>query len=261
MAAAALTARLITPRMARPASAAAGPLAFDKLGGPLVAICGLTGGAGTSTLALQLASRAAQDSGAPVLLTEQDARRPGLAAITGSTTPRALAALAREVADERPPADTFTELDDGPRLIAAAQAADVHADPVAVRSLLDDARTAHGLVIVDCGTHWTKDEPVLECATHVIWTIAATATAAMRGTLALETIAPPAGRAREILAATCVRPGRGVSVRTMRRLAAARCERLVLVPYDDGVARDARHISNATAHALAAIGAVLRRDA
>lgn len=261
MAPAALTARILPMRPMRRAETAPGALAFDALGGPLVAICGLTGGAGTSTIALQLATQAAQDSDAPVLLTEQDARRPGLAAITGSATPRALAALARELAHERPPADAFTELDHGLRLIAAARAADLHADPAAVRSLLDEARTAHGLVVVDCGTQWGRDDPVLQRATHVIWTVPATATAAMRATLALDTIAPPTGRAREVLAAVSVRPGRGVSVRTMRRLSAARCERLVLVPYDDAVARDARHISNATSHALAAIGAVLRKDA
>src|SRR5436305_1368767 len=41
-------------------------LAFERLGGPLVAVCGLAGGAGTTTLALALARQAARESALPV---------------------------------------------------------------------------------------------------------------------------------------------------------------------------------------------------
>jgi MinD-like ATPase involved in chromosome partitioning or flagellar assembly len=260
MGAAALTVRIPMAIGVRGARAASCGLAFDALGGPLVAICGLTGGAGTSTLALVLARQAARDSSAPVLLTEHDAQRPGLAALAGRATPRPLVALARDLAHRRPPVDTFAELADGLRLIAAAPHAELQVDATAVHSLLDQARAAHGLVVVDCGTHWTKHSPVLDRATHVIWTLAATATASARAALAFDTIAPAPGQAREALAAVCVRPDRAVTVRALRRLAAGRCDRLVVFPHDQNVAHDPEHVGPAALHALTALGAVLRRD-
>src|SRR5215207_10219947 len=97
MGAAAIAARIARPRTARRDNAPVCGLAFNELGGPLVALCGLAGGAGTSTLALLLARQAAAESSAPVLLTEADPLRPGLAALTGCATPRPLIALAREL--------------------------------------------------------------------------------------------------------------------------------------------------------------------
>jgi MinD-like ATPase involved in chromosome partitioning or flagellar assembly len=258
--AAALTARIPLAIGSRNARAASCGLAFEALGGPLVAICGLTGGAGTSTLALLVARQAAGDSNAPVLLTEHDAQRPGLAAIAGRATPRPLVALAEDLANERAPVDTFAELSDGLRLIAAAPQPAPQVDPTAVHSLLDEARAAHGLVVVDCGTHWTKESPVLDRATHIIWTVAATPTAVARASVALDTIAPPPGRAREALAAARLTPGRAVSVRALRRVAAPRCERLVLMPYDERVAHDPQHVDECARHALTALGSVLRSN-
>ena len=101
MAAAALAARIALPRTARSDGTPVCGLAFNELGGPLVALCGLTGGAGTSTLALLLARQAAAESSAPVLLTEADPLRPGLAALAGCATPRPLIALAHELDDDR----------------------------------------------------------------------------------------------------------------------------------------------------------------
>lgn len=260
MGAAALTAHLPLAIGSRSARTRPGALAFDALGGPLVAICGLTGGAGTSTLALLLARQAARDSNAPVLLTEHDPIRPGLAAIAGRATPRPLIALAHDLANERPPVDTFAELADGLRLIAATPQHTPQTDATSMHALLDEARAAHGLVVIDCGTHWTNETPVLNRATHVIWTVAATPIALTRASIALDTIAPRAGRAREALAATRLTQGRLVSVRALRRVAAGRCERLVLIPYNDEAARDPQHAGDATRHALTALGSLLRRN-
>ena len=67
MDAAAIAARIPLARgRARNETAVCG-LAFDTTGGPLVAICGLVGGAGTTTLALCLGHQAATESDAPVL--------------------------------------------------------------------------------------------------------------------------------------------------------------------------------------------------
>jgi MinD-like ATPase involved in chromosome partitioning or flagellar assembly len=258
--AAALTARIPLATGSRNARAASCGLSFDALSGPLVAICGLTGGAGTSTLALLLARQAARDSNAPVLLTEHDAQHAGLAAIADRATPRPFVALAQDLANERAPVDTFAELADALRLIAAAPQFLPQADPTAVHSLLDEARAAHGLVVIDCGTHWTKESPVLDRATHIIWTLAATPTAVARASIALDTIAPRPGRAREALAAARLTPGRTVSVRALRRVAERRCERLVLMPYDERVAHDPQHGGDSARHALTALGSVLRSN-
>jgi hypothetical protein len=258
--AAALSARIPLAIGSRTGRAVSCGLAFDALGGPLVAICGLTGGAGTSTLALLIARQAARDSNAPVLLTEHDPQRPGLAAITGRATPRPLVALAQDLANEHAPVDTFAELSDGLRLIAAEPQLVPQVDPAAVHSLLDEARAAHGLVVVDCGTHWTKESPVLDRATHIIWTLPATPTAVACASVALGTIAPPPGGAREALAAARLMPGRTVSVRALRRVATRRCERLVLIPYDERVAYDPEHAGDSARHALTALGSVLRTN-
>src|SRR4051812_36549590 len=66
MAAAALAARVPLLNARRSEAAPACGLAFDEPGGPLVAVCGLVGGAGASTLALCLARQAAHESAAPV---------------------------------------------------------------------------------------------------------------------------------------------------------------------------------------------------
>ena len=54
-------------------------LAFDTADGPLVAICGLCGGAGASTLAYTLAAAAAERSTQPVFACETSGITGGLA--------------------------------------------------------------------------------------------------------------------------------------------------------------------------------------
>ena len=68
-------------------------LRFSRPGGPLVVICGLHGGAGTSTLAYALAAQAAQESPADVLLCETDAAAGDVAALTGVTSPLSLSEI------------------------------------------------------------------------------------------------------------------------------------------------------------------------
>src|SRR4051794_41494591 len=95
MGATAIAARIKLPRAAtqRDHASACG-LAFDQPGGPLVAVCGLAGGAGTSTLALALARQAAHESTAPVLLCETDSSAGGLAAVAHASSRLSLGELA-----------------------------------------------------------------------------------------------------------------------------------------------------------------------
>jgi cellulose biosynthesis protein BcsQ len=255
---AAIAARVGLPRAATTRRAAARTLAFDELGGPLVAVCGLAGGAGTSTLALLLCREVAAASAAPTLLTEADARRAGLAILAGCATPRPLVVLAHEMAEERTPTDTFVELAPGLRLIAAKP----HAPPTtgceALGALLGQARDAHGLVVVDHGMSWSMDSPVLALATHIVWAIPATPLGVEAAQARLD-VAPPAGRWREVLAATAITSKPRVSVRAVRKLARRRCEQLVLVGYDEALARGRHTTSETTLGAISALAATLRR--
>ena len=259
MGAAALATRIGLARRSVRRDVAAGALAFDDLGGPLVAVCGLAGGAGTSTLALLLARQVAAASAAPILLAEADPQRAGLALLTGRATPRPLVALAHELADQRTPTDTFVELEPGLRLIAAKPQAIHEDDPEALGALLGQACEAHGLVIVDCGTNWTTDTAILAHATHIVWTIPATPLGLAAGHARLE-IAPPPGRWREVLAASATASPPRVSVRALRKLARQRCEQLVLVAHDDALARGGQTPSDATLRAVAAMAPTLRRQ-
>ena len=104
MGAAALAARIRLPVATRTDVSASHGLRFDELGGPLVAVCGLVGGSGASTLAYALARQAARESPVPVLLTEADARRAGLAVLAGQTTRLGLSDLAQRSGTGTPPA-------------------------------------------------------------------------------------------------------------------------------------------------------------
>lgn len=260
MGATAIAARIPLPHQAR-ARSGDGVFAFDAVGGPVVAVCGLTGGAGTSTLALLLARLAARESSAPILLAESDPLRAGLATLAGRSTPRPLVGLAQDVADDLEPADTFVELDPGLRLIAAEPQPVGPVAPDALDVLLIQARDAHGLVVLDCGTHWAPDSTVLARATHIIWTLPATPTGLARGAAQLKSAMPAAGRWQEALAATAVAARPLVSVRALRRLVRQRCDQLILVPHDEGLARGEAAAGDGGRHALEGIAPLLRRMA
>ena len=261
MGTAALTARLPTATRARRAGPAACGLAFDEPGGPIVAVCGLVGGSGASTLAFSLARRAARESQMPVLLTEPDARCAGLAVLAGQSTPLCLSALARRVAENRAPADPFVEIEPRLRLIASAPGRGIRAQPEHLGALMREAQAAHGLVVIDCGTSWATVGPVLDAATNILWTLRASKDAVARARLLLASDAlPPPGRAREVLVALAADRRASASVRALRRLAADRCERLVLAPYSDAAARgDHANPSQHLDRTLTGVAPILRR--
>lgn len=263
MAAAAITARIPASALARRREAHAHGLAFDALGGPLVAVCGLAGGAGTTTLALLLARHAATQSATPVLLTEADPCNAGIAALTGATTPHSLIDLAQKMANNDAPRESFLELQPGLRLIAAAPRRRSATDPAALRALLGEARDAHGLVIVDCATTWTAGSPILAAATHILWSAPATPAGLVCARAMLDSdLLPAAGRCVEALVATATaqQPRTRVSVRALRHLASPRCERLILIPYSNTAARGEPSLDTPVAHALTGLAPTLRRD-
>ena len=254
MGASAIAARIPLRTPARSRSTARA-LAFHRTGGPLVAACGLAGGAGTTTLALMLAREAAAESSAPVLLTELAADSGGLTAATGQAGPASLAALARRVADDDVPQETFIELAPRLRLIATAPATHPSPDPDALRALLAQARAAHGLTILDCGSDRVAARAVIRHASHIVWTLPATQAGVARARALLASdVAPPPGGAREVLAAVANDHQPKVRVRALRQLARSRCDRIVLIPQSRVL--DAR--DHGIAAALTALATALR---
>ena len=258
MQASALTLPLpFTARREREAPAARCGLAFDSPGGPVVAVCGLVGGSGASTLAYALARQAACESRAPVLLSECAVARGDLAALAGAASDLSLPELAQRVRDERAPARSVVEIEPRLRLIASPPRPVTHFDGEAVEELLGQAREAHGLVVVDCATAWASPGPVFARATDVLWTLPARADALARAEALWNAgIAPKPGRWREALVASVTERRARVSVRGLRRLAATRCDRLILTPYIEGCSRDSPS-GDSLARTLGAIGALL----
>lgn len=224
-----------------PAPGATG-LCFPCLGGPLVVVCGLHGGAGTSTLAHALAAQAAAESPCPVLLCETDASAGDIGALTGVTSPCSLSELALEFQAGRRPSRSPYALADSLRVIAAAPSAGV--DGGAVPALVAGARAQHGLTVVDAGTlRAAGARGLLAVASHVVWVTAARLDAARRARALLATL--PAGAARQALV---VRGGRwpGVGAKDLRRLAEDCCDRLVLATDGPGRSADRRMLSTLT---------------
>jgi hypothetical protein len=215
-------------------------LRFSRPGGPLVVLCGLHGGAGTSTLAYALAAQAAEESPATVLLCETDAAAGDVAALTGVTSPLSLSELAGEFAVGRAPAGGTLARAGKLRVIAAAPAAPAAVGNDAVVALLNAAQPRHGLTVIDAGTARAPlTRELLRIATHVIWMTVARPGAAQRGRALLSGPLAPAVAARQALVVRGVRRAGGAGARQqaaeLRALASDCCERLVFVTDSPGV--------------------------
>jgi cellulose biosynthesis protein BcsQ len=236
-------------------------LAFDRTGGPLVAVCSLVGGAGASTLAYLLARRAARHSTAPVLLAElQD--QGGLAALTGTAGPVGLRDLANAVERDDEVASPFAQLPGGLRLVASPHPVPQPPPPAALAHVLGDAREAHGMVVID-GGHVAGPEVdvLLEQASHVLFVLPATVAALRRAELlAAAGILDRAGGALATLVAVATGHGRGAPVRQLRRLAEGHVERLLLVPHVPELAAGQHRRADARLEdTFAALAMLLRR--
>jgi hypothetical protein len=234
MGAAALAGRLALVRRPRPAEGceASDGLAFHDPGGPLVAVCGLVGGAGASTLAYLLARRAARHSSAPVLLAELQ-ERGALAALTGAAAPLALRELAHAVEQQHQPERPFAQLAGGLRLVASDRPRPGEpVAPAALARLLADARDAHGLVVIDAGPPGGPDYDILiDAATHSLFVLPATAAALRQvALLAPGSAFDGAAATRSALLAVATHPARSAQMKQLRRLAEPHFDRLLLVP-------------------------------
>lgn len=198
----------------------------SSTGGPLVVVCGLHGGAGTSTLAYALAATASEDSSEDVLLAETEGSCGDIARLTGVVSPLGLSGLAVEFAAGRPPRDGAFVRSGRLRVIASDDALPVHASEGEVTTLLEAARPLHGLIVVDAGT-WRAAgaRELLSAASHVLWVLSSTPGVAenARRVLAVWSMVPT----RQALVVRGNADGRK-ETRTLSALADETCERLVL---------------------------------
>lgn len=236
-------------------------LCFSRPGGPVVVVCGLHGGAGTSTLAYSLAAQAAHESPATILLCETDAAAGDVAALAGVTSPYSLSELAAEFAAGRSPAGGTLARAGELRVIAAAPAVAPAVDDGAVSALMNAARPRHGLTVVDAGTvRAPLTRELLRIATHVIWVTVARPGAAQRARALLAGHLVPALAARQALVVRGVRRAGRAGVREqaaeLRQLAEDCCERLVLVADSPGVS--GAHVELGERRMLAALTALAR---
>jgi hypothetical protein len=212
----------------QPRSAPAGP-------GPLVAVCGLCGGAGASTLAYLIARSTAigaLEEGPPVLALDAGGTTGGLSLYSRAASGRSLAELAEDIRLGRPTSTPmFTTAVDGVRLIATPPRAQPEPEPkpLVISRILSDAREAHRMTVVDCGTLSLPTERLaLELATHVTWVMPATEDGLRRAQLSPSTVVSCAPT--QILVARHDPSGRKASIRALAELANERHSALVLMP-------------------------------
>ncbi len=199
--------------------------------GPLLCVCGLAGGVGVTTLAYLIARAAARQLPDPVLVADTGGPSGGLAACAGVEVPRSLAELAEQLADGAPlGAGIYATGRDGLRVLATGPEFASRCHDNALRELVADAREAHGLTVIDCGTLACEaDQIVAADATHVAWMLNATASAVECGRRVLE--AAPRTAAKQLIVAHNDIHQTRAPLRKLRRLAAERQALLVLVPH------------------------------
>jgi Flp pilus assembly CpaE family ATPase len=229
--------------------------------GGLLAVCGLCGGAGASTLAYLIAREAARSSDRPVLLCDTGGPTGGLAVYAGVESPRSFAGVTDALATDEPLAGgLFAQAGDRLRLLAHGPELDSEGDDAAAGRLLRDAREAHPLTVVDCGTLARRlDRQIFAEATHLAWVLPATTSAVRRAQRVLA-IVPPAWPGRELVVARHDAAGRTPPMAELAALAAERLGPLVLMPHVPDLAeRSAREVAEAASVTLTATDGVLRR--
>ena len=234
-------------------------LAFNTAGGPLVGVCGLCGGAGTSTLAYTLAAAAAERSTQPVFACETSGITGGLALYARTQPGLSLTEAANQVATGTPPSGLAVSSPEQVRVLGSRPALAERCDPDGAERILSEARAAGGLVVLDCGTADHEiDRLTLAGATHVLWVIPATASGVARGERALKLLAEFV-HGRQALVARLDRNEHATAVSRLADLAGRWGLELILFPHVDDIAQAlVEEAVDESEVALEAIAAVLR---
>jgi hypothetical protein len=235
---------------------------------PLLAVCGVCGGAGASTLSYLLARFAVTCESGHVLICDTGGPAASLAAIARTESTWSLPELSDRLARELPLTSDVFAIDDRAgapgselRVIATLPRLGVPGDPAALQAILEMARSdgIHALTVVDCGTlQRAADRIALRNASHVAWVLPATAHGVRRGRLLLAAIGPLPGQ-RELLIAR--REPRTLTPRrrAVKALARQRNAPLILLPeLPDEHTDPARALQRAQVGLQAILGALAR---
>jgi hypothetical protein len=203
--------------------------------GPLLAVCGTAGGVGTTTVAYIVASAAACQWREPVLVADTGGPSGGLAAIAGVEAPRSLPELADHLATGLPLRDGIYATGSADlRVLATGPEFSTSCPDPQFKRLLRDAREAHALTVIDCGTLARQaDHVTIGAATHIAWVMPTAGRGACRAERVLAA-APPVS-AKPILIARGDARDTKVSVKELRRLGSEQGAPLVLLPQLTGV--------------------------
>jgi Flp pilus assembly CpaE family ATPase len=205
--------------------------------GPLLAVCGLAGGVGTTTLTYLIALAATREWADPVLVADTGGPSGALATYARVEVPRSLPELAEQLDRGKPlGAGIYATGRDGLRVLASGpdfSSRDL-GDPL--YPLLAHAREAHGLTVIDCGTLTRHAERVVAvAATHIAWVLPASRAGLEHGRRILD--AAPRLSGKELLVARGDAGHTKAPLRNLRRLAGERRALLVLVPHLSRLAR------------------------
>ena len=265
----------------RPDDPAASPIVVERAGAqsrvgcvrgslaaPLLAVCGLGGGAGASTLSYLIARYAVTSGRGNVIVCDTGGPAGGLAACTSVESAWSLTEASNRLADDLSLADGLYAVDDvagAPgrelRVIATGPRFSSSGDPAALEALLAMTRSdaVHALTVVDCGTlQRAADRIALRCASHVAWVMPATASGIRRGERVLTQIRPRPTH-RELLVARRDRRQATPGLRALEALARQRNAPLVLMPDVPDVLDDAPRALEQAQVTLQAILGVLQR--
>lgn len=197
--------------------------------GPLLAVCGLCGGAGASTLAYLVALAQARRRSDAVLVADTAGPGGGISCYAGVEAPRSLVEAAAQVVAGLPAGQLVTTIA-GLRVLATGPrfTPDCARDGIAL--LLDHARERYALTVIDCGTLAREaDQVALAKASHVAWVLPASSSGVRRARPVLEAINPYL-LGRELIVARHDAAEPKAPLRELRRLAEHRHAPLVLLP-------------------------------
>jgi Flp pilus assembly CpaE family ATPase len=198
--------------------------------GPLLAVSGLCGGAGASTLAYLLGSYVAREGSGLVLVADTGGPGGGLSCYAGVSAPRSLTEAAEYVASGLPAGQLVATTDAGLRVLATEPRFTPRCAPAGIEMLLDHARERYALTVVDCGTLAREaDQVALAKASHVAWVLPATDSGVRRAGRVLEA-ADSCLPGRELIVARHDDGAPKTAMRELKRLAEDRRATLVLFP-------------------------------
>jgi MinD-like ATPase involved in chromosome partitioning or flagellar assembly len=199
--------------------------------GALLAVCGLCGGAGASTLSLLIARYTVTERSGPVLVCDTGGPAGGLAAYAHAQAPRSLVEVAELVNSGLPADRPYATTRDGLRVLATGPRLAHECAADGVKTVLEHAQAAHALTVVDCGTQAREaDQIALRQATHIAWVLPATRSGAARAERVLDAVNPYL-LGRQLLVARRDHTDAKVPMRELKALAARCGGPLILIPH------------------------------